>query len=173
MITFISNFTSKLNIYPVDSDIFRQRAEAVKGRGPESVRRGSIDTKKAPTPEFTAQAQPKTASSSYKYYIQEDAGTGFRIEPPRVSKQNGFEHSTSMIHPSAVAGLSLNKSAGSSSRNNPELRAQKSHESQSGEMSSSSLKKNEKAPTSRDSSMVKNHQPSSIFQKKFYQTVEC
>ncbi|XP_011006181.1 PREDICTED: probable serine/threonine-protein kinase At1g54610 isoform X2 [Populus euphratica] len=135
-----------------DEEARRQRAEAVKGRGPESVRRGSIDTKKAPTPEFTAQAQPKTASSSYKYYILEDAGTGFRIEPPRVSKQNGFEHSTSMIHPSAVAGMSSNKSAGSS-RNNPELRAQKSHESQSGEMSSSSLKKNEKAPPSRDSSM--------------------
>ncbi|KAG6751021.1 hypothetical protein POTOM_045538 [Populus tomentosa] len=135
-----------------DEEARRQRAEAVKGRGPESVRRGSIDTKKAPTPEFTAQAQPKTASSSYKYYIMEDAGTGFRIEPPRVSKQNDFEHSTSMIHPSAVAGLSLNKNAGSS-RNNPELRAQKSNVSRSGETSSSSLKKNEKAPPSRDSSM--------------------
>ena len=86
----------------------------------------------------------------------EDAGTGFRIEPPRVSKQNDFEHSTSMIHPSAVAGLSLNKNAGSS-RNNPELRAQKSNMSRSGETSSSSLKKNEKAPPSRDSSMVKYH----------------
>ncbi|KAG6752184.1 hypothetical protein POTOM_044405 [Populus tomentosa] len=135
-----------------DEEARRQRAEAVKGRGPESVRRGSIDTKKARTPEFTAQAQPKTASSSYKYYIMEDAGTGFRIEPPRVSKQNDFEHSTSMIHPSAVAGLSLNKNAGSS-RNNPELRAQKSNVSRSGETSSSSLKKNEKAPPSRDSSM--------------------
>ncbi|KAF9670536.1 hypothetical protein SADUNF_Sadunf13G0079300 [Salix dunnii] len=136
-----------------DEEARRQRAEAVKGRGPESVRRGSIDTKKAPTPEFTAQVQPKTASCSYKYYIMEDAGTGFRIEPPRASKQNGFEQSASMIHPSAVAGLSINKSVGGS-RNNPELRAQKSHASQSGEMSSSSLKKNEKAPPSRDSSTV-------------------
>ncbi|KAJ6360562.1 hypothetical protein OIU77_004557 [Salix suchowensis] len=136
-----------------DEEARRQRAEAVKGRGPESVRRGSIDTKKAPTPEFTAQVQPKTASCSYKYYIVEDAGTGFRIEPPRASKQNGFEQSASMIHPSAVAGLSINKSA-SGSRNNPELRAQKSHATQSGEMSSSSLKKNEKAPPSRDSSTV-------------------
>ncbi|KAJ6763562.1 PROTEIN KINASE SUPERFAMILY PROTEIN [Salix purpurea] len=111
----------------------------------EEARRGSIDTKKAPTPEFTAQVQPKTASCSYKYYIVEDAGTGFRIEPPRASKQNGFEQSASMIHPSAVAGLSINKSV-SGSRNNQELRAQKSHATQSG--------KNEKAPPSRDSSTV-------------------
>ncbi|CAK7328858.1 unnamed protein product [Dovyalis caffra] len=130
-----------------DEEARRQRA--VKGRGPESVRRGSRDTKKAPTPEFTAQVQPKTASSSYKYNIQEDAGTGFRIEPPRVSKQNGFGHSASMIHPSAV-GSSLNKSV-DCTRNNPELRAQKSHVSRSGETSSSSLKTNEKAP-GRDSS---------------------
>ncbi|KAL3578169.1 hypothetical protein D5086_019673 [Populus alba] len=132
-----------------DEEARRQKAEAVKGRGPESVRRGSGDTKKAPTSEFTAQGQPKTICSSYKYNIQEDGGSSFRIEPPRVSKKNGLEHSASVIHHSAV-GLSLNKSV-DCTENNPELRSKKSHVSQSGEISSSSLKKKERVP-SMDSS---------------------
>ncbi|KAL9345077.1 hypothetical protein Peur_062752 [Populus x canadensis] len=128
-----------------DQEVRRQKAEAVKGRGPESVRRGSGDTKKAPTSEFTAQGQPKTICSSYKYNIQEDGGSSFRIEPPRVSKKNGLEHSASVIHHSAV-GLSLNKSV-DCTENNPELRSKKSRVSQSGEISSSSLKKKERAPS--------------------------
>ncbi|KAL9382382.1 hypothetical protein Peur_025417 [Populus x canadensis] len=126
-----------------DQEARRQKAEAVKGRGPESVRRGSGDTKKAPTSEFTAQGQPKTICSSYKYNIQEDGGSSFRIEPPRASK--GLEHSASVIHHSAV-GLLLNKSV-DCTENNPELRSKKSHVSQSGEISSSSLKKKERAPS--------------------------
>jgi hypothetical protein len=66
-----------------------------------------------------------------------------------------------VIHNSAV-GLSLNKSV-DCTENNPELRSKKSRVSQSGEISSSSLKKKERAP-SIDSSAVKNHPPSSIFQ---------
>ena len=31
---------------------FRRKADTVRGRGPESVRRGSRDTKQVPTPEF-------------------------------------------------------------------------------------------------------------------------
>ncbi|KAG5224571.1 serine/threonine-protein kinase [Salix suchowensis] len=107
-----------------DQEARRQKAEA------ESVRRVAGDTKKAPTSEFTAQGQPRTA------------GPSFRTEPP---KKNGVEHSASVIHPSA-AGLSLNKSV-DCTRNNPELRPRKTHVSRSGEVSSSSLKKKERAPT--------------------------
>ncbi|KAJ6297216.1 hypothetical protein OIU78_022863 [Salix suchowensis] len=119
-----------------DQEARRQKAEA------ESVRRGAGDTKKAPTSEFTAQGQPRTAGRSYKYNIQEDGGPSFRTEPP---KKNGVEHSASVIHPSA-AGLSLNKSV-DCIRNNPELRPRKTHVSRSGEVSSSSLKRKERAPT--------------------------
>ncbi|KAJ6762193.1 PROTEIN KINASE SUPERFAMILY PROTEIN [Salix koriyanagi] len=119
-----------------DQEARRQKAEV------ESVRRGAGDTKKAPTSEFTAQGQPRTAGRSYKYNIQEDGGPSFRTEPP---KKNGVEHSASVIHPSA-AGLSLNKSV-DCIRNNPELRPRKTHVSRSGEVSSSSLKKKERAPT--------------------------
>ncbi|XP_011036368.1 PREDICTED: probable serine/threonine-protein kinase At1g54610 [Populus euphratica] len=128
-----------------DQEARRQKAEAVKGRGPESVRRGSGDTKKAPTSEFTAQGQPKTICSSYKYNIPEDGSSSFRFEPPRVSKKNSLKHSASVIHHSAV-GLSLNKSV-DCTENNPELRSNKSRMSQSGEISSSSLKKKERAPS--------------------------
>lgn len=34
---------------------FRQRADPIKGRGPESVRRASRDAKIAPTPDYNAQ----------------------------------------------------------------------------------------------------------------------
>lgn len=37
--------------------IFRRKAESVKGRGPESVRRGSRDAKAVPTPEFDAHGE--------------------------------------------------------------------------------------------------------------------
>ncbi|KAB5512503.1 hypothetical protein DKX38_029531 [Salix brachista] len=119
-----------------DQEARRQKAEA------ESVRRGAGDTMKAPTSEFTAQGQPRTAGRSYKYNIQEDGGPSFRTEPP---KKNGVEHSASVIHPSA-AGLSLSKSV-DCIRNNPELRSRKTHMSRSGEVSSSSLKKKERVPT--------------------------
>ncbi|EPS57854.1 hypothetical protein M569_16962, partial [Genlisea aurea] len=40
-------------------------------------------------------------STSYKYNpTEDDVGTGFPIEPPRV--KNGFSHSNSVIHPRAV-----------------------------------------------------------------------
>lgn len=116
--------------------------------------------KKVPTPEFIPQGQPKTTSSSYKYDIQEDAGSGFPIEPPRGAKQNGFSHSNSMIHPCA-AGSSLNKNVGNA-RNNVELRTQKSHMPQATvDMSNSSLKKNETAH-GKDSSVVKNQLTCSV-----------
>ncbi|GKU87603.1 hypothetical protein SLEP1_g1975 [Rubroshorea leprosula] len=75
----------------------KQRADAVKGRGPESVRRGSRDIEGVvvPTPEFIAQGQPITSTSrEYDYNAP--------IDPSRGAVQNGYSHSTSMIHPRAV-----------------------------------------------------------------------
>ncbi|XP_050215452.1 probable serine/threonine-protein kinase At1g09600 [Mercurialis annua] len=103
----------------------RKREEAGKVRLAETVRRGSRDLK-AESPEFIATGQTKTTSTSYKYDLQEDAGSGFRIEPPIGAKYNGFSQSNSMIHPSA-AGLSVNKNSGPSRNSNVESRTQKPH----------------------------------------------
>ncbi|KAL5843353.1 hypothetical protein ACOSQ4_009311 [Xanthoceras sorbifolium] len=101
-----------------DEEARRQRADAVKGRGPESIRRG--DLKAVRTPEFSPQGQPKTTSVSHKYNAQDDGGSGFLIEPSRGAKQNGLSHASSAIHPSA----SWNKNRGSG-RNNAELLGQR------------------------------------------------
>lgn len=101
---------------------FRRKAEAVRGRGPESVRRGSRDLDAVRTPEFIAPGQSKKASISHKFNNQNDSVSGFRIEPPRGAAQNRYAQSSTVVHPSA----SWNKNA-SSTRNNHELRTQRSH----------------------------------------------
>ncbi|KAJ9676155.1 hypothetical protein PVL29_024919 [Vitis rotundifolia] len=120
----------------------RQRAEAVKGRGAESVRRGSRQSKDVPTPEFKPQAQvssqgqTNTKCISEKYKPGEDSGSGFRMEPHRGTVPNGLSHSTLMINQNAV-GSSQKKVEDEaqlgyghtfdSSRNNGELRTHGSH----------------------------------------------
>ncbi|KAH9781543.1 protein kinase domain-containing protein [Citrus sinensis] len=86
----------------------RQKAEAVRGRGPESVRRGSRDFTAVRTPEFIPSGQSKPTSISHKFHNQEDSCSGFRIEPPTVGRQNVNSHSSTAVHPSA----SWNKSTG-------------------------------------------------------------
>ncbi|KAF8411919.1 hypothetical protein HHK36_004477 [Tetracentron sinense] len=130
-----------------DEEARRKRAEAVKGRGPESVRRGSRESKAVAAPDANEelqvslqkrQGQSKPKSNSEKYNPQEDGGSGFPMEPPRGTTQNGFSHSGSLIHPSAY-GSSRNKKvkedetlvgsgrAFGSSRDVSELRTQRSH----------------------------------------------
>lgn len=46
---FLDSYIFDLLLY------FRRKADAFEGRGPESVRRGSRDTKAVPMPEFNAQ----------------------------------------------------------------------------------------------------------------------
>ncbi|KAK8568816.1 hypothetical protein V6N13_106699 [Hibiscus sabdariffa] len=75
----------------------RKRAEAVKGRGAESDRRGSVDFRGMRTPEFIAQGQSKARIANI-----ESGASGFRIDPHKVALQNGLSQSTSMIHPTAV-----------------------------------------------------------------------
>ncbi|KAL5559845.1 hypothetical protein UlMin_036056 [Ulmus minor] len=135
----------------------RRKADAVKGRGPESVRRGLGDSKQAGTPEFgehgeiCMQKQPNAKASSHKYSPQEEGGSGFRIEPLVVARQNGYTHSSSMLHPSAM-GSSWNKT-GESSRNKPGLRTQRSHMPQAPAGVYKSSTKNEEIVPAKESGM--------------------
>ncbi|CAN6584339.1 unnamed protein product [Malus baccata var. baccata] len=120
----------------------RRKADAFKGRGPESVRRGSRDTK-APSPEFNAQGegQRNRKTTGHKYMSQRDTVSGFAMEPHGGARSNGYSHCSTMVHPSAV-GSSLNKTVSSTSR--PELRSQRSHMPQAAaDLLSSSSKKKE------------------------------
>ncbi|XP_039006237.1 probable serine/threonine-protein kinase At1g09600 [Hibiscus syriacus] len=76
----------------------RKRAEAVKRRGAESIKSGSMDFKGVRTPEFIAQGQSKTRIAHI-----ESGASGFQIDSRKVALQNGLSQSTSMIHPSAAA----------------------------------------------------------------------
>lgn len=135
--------SKELDVKVREEEARRRRAEAGKVHGAESVRRVDRGLKVERSPEFIPQGQPKTTSTSYKYDIQEDAGSGFRIEPPRVAKGTALSQSSSVIHPRAV-GSSLNKNVGSS-RHNTELRTQKSYMPQATvDISNSSLKKDER-----------------------------
>ncbi|OWM67518.1 hypothetical protein CDL15_Pgr028381 [Punica granatum] len=118
-----------------DEEAKRRKAESVKGRGPESVRRGLRDTKAVPTPEFNAhgeitlQGQSNSKTVSHKYHDQEDSGSGFPIEPPRGVRPDGFTHSSSMIHPSAADSSTWTNKV-SSARRNAELKTQTSFKPQ-------------------------------------------
>ena len=74
----------------------------------------------------TWQKQANAKTSSHKYSSPpEESGSGFRMEPPRGARQNGYAHSSSMVHPS-VGGSSSNKTADNSVRKKPELGTQRS-----------------------------------------------
>ncbi|PRQ20740.1 putative protein-serine/threonine kinase CMGC-CDK-CRK7-CDK9 family [Rosa chinensis] len=109
----------------------RQRADPIKGRGPESVRRASRDAKIAPTPDYNAQgnmqgkSNPKSMGHKYMPH-QQDSVSGFAMEPHRGARQNGYSQCSSVIHPRSVVGSSLNKTT-ASTKHKPELRELKSH----------------------------------------------
>ncbi|CAA0394404.1 unnamed protein product [Arabidopsis thaliana] len=102
-----------------DEEARRKKSKTVKGRGPESVRRGSRDFKStATTPEFVASGQSKDTITTKRFNPQEDSRTGLRGD-----RDKGFSHTNSMIHPSITATWSKNES----SRNNVvELKATRS-----------------------------------------------
>ncbi|KAE8684441.1 putative serine/threonine-protein kinase [Hibiscus syriacus] len=87
----------------------RKRAEAVKGQGAESVR----------LPEFIAHGQSKPGTT-LKY--DHPSVSAIRVDPCKVTSQNGLSHSSSMIHPSAAE--LLNKAV--CTRNTSNFRKQKS-----------------------------------------------
>ncbi|XP_017217837.1 probable serine/threonine-protein kinase At1g09600 isoform X1 [Daucus carota subsp. sativus] len=121
----------------------RRKVESVKGRGPESVRRGHRELKENdPTPEFMAHGQQvhsnKCASVAYKPHG--DAGAGFPLEPSKGLKNTGINHSTSMVHPSAAVswsakakdetGVTVSGRTNSSIHRGSNLRRQHSHKNE-------------------------------------------
>ncbi|KAJ4910061.1 Protein kinase superfamily protein [Raphanus sativus] len=71
-----------------DEEARRKRADTVKGRGAESVKRVSRDSKSTvTTPEFITSGQPKNTN------------TGSRGETGRCDRDKGLSHTSSMIHP--------------------------------------------------------------------------
>ncbi|XP_059630480.1 probable serine/threonine-protein kinase At1g54610 isoform X2 [Cornus florida] len=147
-----------------DEEVRRKKAEAVKGRGPESVRRGPRESKEV-SPEYDAQGQSNTKSISEKYYPLENDESDFPIEPPRIPN-NGFSLSNSMVHPCAV-GYSWTKKVKEgdgyvglgrttvSSQNGSEMRRQISHMPQApADMSNTHFKKNERVPVKESTGYV-------------------
>ncbi|KAK1287143.1 putative serine/threonine-protein kinase [Acorus calamus] len=129
-----------------DEEARRQREASVKGRGSQSGRRGSRDSKAVPAPDANAelqrrQGQSNPKSSSEKYNPQEDGGSGFPIDPPKAAAQNGFTHSGTFMHPNTS---SWNKKADETqtipgrvsgsvrSLNGPELKTSRSYMPQAG-----------------------------------------
>lgn len=96
----------------------------MKGRGPESVRRGSRDFKSTvTTPEFIASGQSKVTITTERGNPQEDSRTSLRGETGRHNREKGYSHTNSMIHPSITATWSKNES---SRKNVVELKATRS-----------------------------------------------
>ncbi|KAF4390323.1 hypothetical protein G4B88_024329 [Cannabis sativa] len=137
---------------------------------PSSLPKGSRDANQLPTPEFEDEqdtslqkhSNAKT-SSSHKYSsTPDDGGSGFRMEPPRGERQNnGYAHSSSMVHPSsssssnnAEPGSSRSKTVDNSIRNKTDLRSQKPLMSQPESSMISSAKRSETMHT-KESDMVK------------------
>ncbi|KAL6329118.1 hypothetical protein AAG906_007664 [Vitis piasezkii] len=125
----------------------RRRAAGSKGRGHESTRKVSRESKAVPAPDANAELQvsiqkrreqsnPK--SKSEKFIPEEDGGSGFPIEPTKGTTRNGFSHSGKSIHPTAFGSarnMDVNEDeaqmgpgrGSNSSRNGAELRIQKSY----------------------------------------------
>ncbi|KAK9748643.1 hypothetical protein RND81_02G071600 [Saponaria officinalis] len=120
-----------------DEEARRRKAEAVKGRGPESVRRGPRQSN--PTSEFEddedVSLQGKKGLNNHE--IRGNGVTAFTVETHRRNSANDVAHSNSMVHPSAM-GSSWNKKSRdddthmvtgrtqSASRNGLDSRSQKS-----------------------------------------------
>lgn len=130
----------------------RRRAAGSKGRGHESTRKVSRESKAVPAPDANAELQvsiqkrreqsnPK--SKSEKFIPEEDGGSGFPIEPTKGTTRNGFSHSGKSIHPTAFGSarnMDVNEDeaqmgpgrGSNSSRNGAELRIQKSYSHRGG-----------------------------------------
>ncbi|XP_065013550.1 probable serine/threonine-protein kinase At1g54610 isoform X2 [Musa acuminata AAA Group] len=125
----------------------RQRAEVAHGRGSECVRLGRRESKGMPVlddnveQKWRAQANPKSISE--KYDPQDDSVSGFPIEPPGGTSQNGFFQSG--VHPNAFGSSRSKKVYHEELRpvpsrtysslrvpNDPQLKTQRSYRPQSG-----------------------------------------
>ncbi|XP_042486610.1 probable serine/threonine-protein kinase At1g09600 isoform X2 [Macadamia integrifolia] len=136
-----------------DEEARKQKA-AGKGRGHESTRRGSRDSRAVPAPDANAELQASLQKregqsnpkiSSEKYNPHEDGGSGFPIEPPRRVVPNGLSVSGQLNLPngygsswSRVEGgetIGAPGRANGSSGKSAELRAQRSYMHQAAELS--------------------------------------
>ncbi|KAF4346650.1 hypothetical protein G4B88_006971 [Cannabis sativa] len=109
----------------------KRRADTVKGRGPGSVRRGSTDSNKLPTPDFEKDehissiekhTNVKTSSHNYSSPLEDSL---FGAQPPRT-RNHGYRHSNSLLHPSAAIGNSQWETINRSIKSKPDLRAETS-----------------------------------------------
>ncbi|KAF1875305.1 hypothetical protein Lal_00007921 [Lupinus albus] len=128
-----------------DKEEMRKNNEAVKGREPLSVLRGAGNTKVLRSPEgnITIQGKSHSRNSIVKNKSHEDDGSQHKRDPiTRVSVQNGYTHSTSMMHGSGTGQSSMHKLA-DMSRKNPDLRTQS--ENHVTDFSASSIKRDQGA----------------------------
>ncbi|OIV92631.1 hypothetical protein TanjilG_17982 [Lupinus angustifolius] len=127
-----------------DKEEMRKNNEIVKGREPLSVLRGAGNTKGMRSPERNIIIQGKSHSrnSIVKNQSHEDDGSHHKKDPTRVSIQNGYTHSTSMMHGSATGQSSMHKLE-DMSRKNPDLRTQS--ENHVTDFSASSIKRDQGA----------------------------
>ncbi|KAL9236987.1 hypothetical protein vseg_011585 [Gypsophila vaccaria] len=84
----------------------RRKAEAVKGRGPESVRRGQRPSKITPEYDGDASLQEKKGVNNYNKHGNE--ATSCTVEVNKRKSVNDSSHSSSMVHPRA-SGSSWNR----------------------------------------------------------------
>ncbi|CAA7045294.1 unnamed protein product [Microthlaspi erraticum] len=112
-----------------DEEARRKKAEAVKWRGHESVRRGPRDSKI--TPEFIASGHSSLSINT---------PVGFKKDSGRYDRGKRFSDSNSAIHPSVAA--TWNKNESSSRSNVGEVKASRSNNVLGDYLSSSSQREN-------------------------------
>lgn len=96
-----------------DEEARRKKSESVKGRRPDSVRRGPRESKQ--TPEFHADGVV-TMQGQKGGGGQGNGMTAFTVDTHRRNSENGLAQCSSMVHPSAVGSSWSRKENGSDSK---------------------------------------------------------
>ncbi|KAJ6711254.1 KINASE CDK9 putative-RELATED [Salix purpurea] len=100
--------TKEFDVKFRDEDARRRRAVGGKGRGHESTRRSSKESKAVAAPDANAelqasiqkrQGQSNQISISEQYNHEEDGGSCFPIGPPKETARNVYSHSGQSMHP--------------------------------------------------------------------------
>lgn len=100
--------TKEIDVKFRDEDARRRRAVGGKGRGHESTRRSSKESKAVPAPDANAelqasiqkrQGQSNQISISEQYNHEEDGGSGYPIGPAKGTTRNVYSHSGQSMHP--------------------------------------------------------------------------
>ncbi|KAL3641481.1 hypothetical protein CASFOL_016449 [Castilleja foliolosa] len=97
---------SSLPKYPPSKELDAKMREVTKRLNNESLKGRETESRINSNKNTTIPNGQGTSnkSTSYKYNPQEESGTGFPIEPPRVNLKNNeyYSHSNSEIHPNAM-----------------------------------------------------------------------